>query len=165
MRKVKIACAAIIAATSLSACGGTAQSQTDATAAAVSEETVEYTEEETTEAIVEEVTTEAETEAETVAIGTPAVIGNWTVTVDNVQTLDSVPDEYGQFNADEGNKYLLISLTAANDGKEADTFMPSYGMSNDISAKVLYGDGYEFTQTQLLGYSKSMMNSTINPLS
>ena len=43
--------------------------------------------------------------------------------------------------------------------------MPSFGMADDIAAKILYGDGYEFTQTQLLGYSNSIMDSTINPLS
>ena len=38
-------------------------------------------------------------------------------------------------------------------------------MNDDVSAKVLYGDGYEFSLTQLMGYSKDLISSTINPLS
>lgn len=112
-----------------------------------------------------EETTQEETEAQAISIGTAGTIGDWTITVDNVQILTTVPDGYVEFNADEGNQYLLISLTATNEGKEAGRFMPSFGMTDDISAKVIYGDGYEYTQTNLMGYSKSMMDSTINPLS
>ncbi len=60
---------------------------------------------------------------------------------------------------------MLVTATAENTGKEADTFLPSFGLNDDVSAKVLYGDGYEFSLTQLLGYSKDLINSTINPLS
>lgn len=124
----------------------------------------ETTEAETTE---EETTTEAETEAvsETVPLGESAKIGEWTVTVNNMQILDSVPDTYGQFSPDEGNKYLLITLTASNEGKKAETFISTFPMEDEISAKVLFGDGYEFSQTNLMGYTKSIISSSVNPLS
>ncbi|WP_164473180.1 DUF4352 domain-containing protein [Clostridium sp. E02] len=119
------------------------------------------------EVTTSEETTEAETEAvsETIPLGESAKIGEWTVTVNNMQILDTVPDTYGQFNPDEGNKYLLITLTASNEGKKADTFLSTFPMEDDISAKVLFGDGYEFSQTNLLGYTKSIVSSSVNPLS
>ena len=165
MKKAKLILTAIVAAT-LTACGGTSveettTSQTTTEATAQPEDTIAET---TIPETIEE-TTEEETEAAAIAIGAPGTIENWTITIDNVQTLATVPDGYVEFNADDGSKYLLISLTASNEGKEAGRFMPSFGMADDIAAKILYGDGYEFTQTQLLGYSNSIMDSTINPLS
>lgn len=165
MKKAKLVTMALIATAALTACGGTSTEETTTQAATeATEQSEDATEEATTEETTEE-ETEAETQSESVAVGTPAKLGDWTITVDNVQMLDAVPDGYGEFTPDDGNKYLLVSLTAANDGKEAGRFMPSFGLSDDMSAIVIYGDGYEFVQTQLMGYSKSMTDSTINPLS
>lgn len=155
---VPVLCAVALSTT---ACGSNASSEkaetttTEATTAA-----------ETTTA--EETTTAPETEAaaQTVPIGQAAKIGEWTVTVSNMQILDSIPDNYGSFSPDEGNKYLLVTMTASNEGKQADSFLPSYPMDDDdTTAKILYGDGYEFIHTNLLGYSKSMLSTTVNPLS
>lgn len=165
MKKAKLILTAIVAAT-LTACGGTSAEET--TTSQTTTEATEQPEDTVAETTIPETieeTTEEETEAAAIAIGAPGTIENWTITIDNVQTLATVPDGYVEFNADDGNKYLLISLTASNEGKEAGRFMPSFGMADDIAAKILYGDGYEFTQTQLLGYSNSIMDSTINPLS
>ena len=98
-------------------------------------------------------------------MGQTAPLNNWNITVSNMQILESIDDGYGSFVPEEGNKYLLVTVTAENTGKEADTFLPSFGLNDDVSTKVLYGDGYEFSLTQLLGYSKDLINSTINPLS
>ena len=165
MKKAKLILTAIVAA-ALTACGGTSAEET--TTSQTTTEAIEQPEDTVTETTIPETieeTTEEETEAAAIAIGAPGTIENWTITIDNVQTLATVPDGYVEFNADDGSKYLLISLTASNEGKEAGRFMPSFGMADDIAAKILYGDGYEFTQTQLLGYSNSIMDSTINPLS
>lgn len=157
---VSLLCVATITAT---ACGSkaTAEKGENTSKAEVTEETTEV---ETTE---EETTTEAETEAvsETIPLGESAKIGEWTVTVNNMQILDTVPDTYGQFSPDEGNKYLLITMTASNEGKKAESFISTFPMDDEISAKVLFGDGYEFSQTNLLGYTKSIVGSTVNPLS
>lgn len=162
MRKTKIAIATITIGCALTACGG--NSQTSTTAAITAIESATETE---AEATVAETTTEPETTAaiETMAMGQTATLKNWNITVTNMQMLESIDDGYGSFKPDDGNKYLLVTATAENTGKEADTFLPSFGMADDVSAKVLYGDGYEFSLTQLLGYSKDLINSTINPLS
>ncbi|WP_077612492.1 DUF4352 domain-containing protein [Clostridium sp. Marseille-P2415] len=154
---VPVLCAVALSAT---ACGSNA-----------APEKAETTTTETTTAAetttVDETTTAPETEAapQTIPMGQAAKIGEWNVTVSNMQILDNIPDGYGSFSPDAGNKYLLVTMTVSNEGKQADSFLPSFSMGDDTSAKVIYGDGYEFTQTNLLGYSKSMTDSTINPLS
>ena len=55
-------------------------------------------------------------------------------------------------------------MTVTNNGKETDRFLPSFGYGDDVYVKMLYGDGYEFSAVNLLGYSKDMHDSTINPL-
>ena len=66
---------------------------------------------------------------------------------------------------EEGNKFIQVFVTVNNDGKQADRFLPSYSIGDDVNAKILYSDGYEFTATNLLGYSNDLHDSTINPLS
>ena len=99
-------------------------------------------------------------------IGDAAVLKDWKITISNMQIQDSIDSDYGTFKPnDEGNKYLLISATAENTGKQAGKFMPSVGFGDDVGTKLLFGDGYEFTATNLLGYSNDMHDSTVNPLS
>lgn len=155
MKKTKLLATVMLTSVILAGCGN---SSTETT---VAETTATET----------EVTTVAETEApteeviENTPMGTTASLANWDITVSSMQMMDIIPDGYGQYEAESGNKYMLVTLTAANNGKEADTFLPSFSTSDEVRVKVLYGDGYEFQQTNLLGYSKSMVDSHINPLS
>lgn len=158
MKKMKLVVATATLSCVLVACGG--NTQTSTTAATTTAESI-------SETTATETTTAPETTVatEVVAMGQTTSLKNWNITVTNMQMLESIEDGYGSFNPDDGNKYMLVTITAENTGKEADTFLPSFGMNEDVSAKVLYGDGYEFSLTQLLGYSKDLINSTINPLS
>lgn len=158
MKKRKFFIATVMLGCILTACNGDASNTTSTTTSSIADETTSV---ETSEAE----TTEAETESSAHAMGETAPLKNWNITVSNVQILDSVENGYGHFDPEEGNKYLLVTATAENTGKEADTFLPSFAMNSDVSAKVLYGDGYEFSMTQLIGYSRDLINSTINPLS
>lgn len=161
----------LLAVTTISVACGSGGPKTSETTAALETEisttATETTEEVTEETTTEEETTEPETEAplETVPIGEVAMLNNWNITVDEVQIMQSVPDNYGKFDAGEGNQYLLVSVSVSNEGKEAGIFLKSFGLSDDVSTLVIYGDGYEFSPTMLLGYSKSMVDSSINPLS
>ena len=103
--------------------------------------------------------------ADTIQIGEAGVLGDWGITASDAQYLDSIPDGYGSFSPDDGNKYLVVSISVTNNGKSASNFLPSFGMNNDVRAKILYGDGYEFSTTQLLGYSRNLHNESLNPLS
>jgi hypothetical protein len=144
---------------SASACGSkTSAPKTEST-------TTETTVAETT--TIEETTTVPETEAasQTIPMGQATKMGEWNITVNNMQIVENIPDGYGKFTPDAGNKYLLVTMSVSNEGKQANSFLPSFSMGDNIDAKIVYGDGYEFTKTNLLGYSKSLLDSTINPLS
>lgn len=114
---------------------------------------------------VEEVV-EPEPVSETLSLGETGTLGDWEVTVSKIEFLDSIQNgDFISFNPDEGNKFAVVSLTISNQGKESDTFLPSIGMGDDVSAKILYGDGYEFSSTYLLGYELELHDASLNPLS
>lgn len=159
MKKSRMAMLIFASAAVLSACGGSATQEAEATTQAVE------TTGSATEASTEAETTAAETTASEIPMGQTATIDCWDITVSQMQILDAVSNGYGQFEPGEGNKYLLISLSAANNGKESASFLPSFSMTDDIRAKLIYGDGYEFDQTNLIGYDRSMLDCVINPLS
>lgn len=99
-------------------------------------------------------------------IGDNATLGDWEVSVTDVKFVESITADYGTFSPDsEDSKYVQLFVIVTNNGKQADNFLPSFGFGDDVNAKVLYGEGYEFSATNLLGYSKEMHDSTINPLS
>ena len=99
-------------------------------------------------------------------IGETAELRDWGIIVSDMQIVPSIDENYGTFKPDqEGAQYAKVSVNVTNNGKTSDTFLPSYGMGDDVNAKILFGDGYEFSATILLGYSADMHDSTINPLS
>ena len=107
-----------------------------------------------------------ETEEVVYNVGEVAQLKDWEITVTDIQIVDSIAADYGSFNPnEEGNKYVQVFVAVENKGKQADHFLPSFGYGDDVSSKILYGDGYEFTATQLLGYSNDLHDSTVNPLS
>lgn len=119
-----------------------------------------------------EATTEAETteaasaSGSILAIGEEGTLKDWSVVVTNAEITDSIKEnDYYGFSPEEGNKYMAIDVTVSNNGKNAANFLPSFGMGDDISAKVLYQGDYEFSATNLLGYSKSLYDTSVNPLS
>ena len=98
--------------------------------------------------------------------GNSASLKDWTINVTDAQIVDSIAADYGSFEPkEEGNKFIQVFVTVNNDGKQADRFLPCYSIGDDVNAKILYSDGYEFTATNLLGYSNDLHDSTINPLS
>ena len=119
-----------------------------------------------------EATTEAETteaasaSGSVLAIGEEGTLKDWSVVVTNAEITDSIKEnDYYGFSPEEGNKYIAIDVTVSNNGKNAANFLPSFGMGDDVSAKVLYQGDYEFSATNLLGYSKSLYDTSVNPLS
>nr|WP_304058265.1 DUF4352 domain-containing protein [Enterocloster clostridioformis] len=104
-----------------------------------------------------EATTEAETteaaaaSSSVLAIGEEGTLKDWSIVVTNAEIADSIKEnDYYGFSPEEGNKYMAIDVTVSNNGKNAANFLPSFGMGDDISAKVLYQGDYEFSATNLL---------------
>lgn len=90
---------------------------------------------------------------------------NFEIIVNSVEAKSEIPNgNYTKFKPDEGNKYLTVNLTVKNVSKESATFLPYVGMTKDLHAKIMYQD-YEYSGTNLLGYSEDLHNSHLNPLS
>lgn len=111
-------------------------------------------------------TEDSQTEEPPLELNSSASLNDWTITVTDAQIVDSISSGYITFSPnEEGNKFIQVYVTAENNGKQADNFLPSFGMADDVNAKVLYSDGYEFSATNLMGYENDLHNSHINPLS
>ncbi len=114
----------------------------------------------------EEDTLPEKTEESPLEMNSNAALKDWTITVTDAQIVDSISSGYIVFSPnEEGNKFIQVYVTAENNGKQADNFLPSFGMADDVNAKVLYSDGYEFSATNLMGYNNDLHDSNINPLS
>lgn len=99
------------------------------------------------------------------ATGTEFSLGDWAITVSSMEFLSVIPNGYLQFEPTEGNQFLIVHTSVTNNGKESDTFLPSFAITGDVTATVLFGDGYEFTPTSLLGYEDGLHDTALNPLS
>lgn len=109
---------------------------------------------------------EPEEEEKIYNIGETATLKDWDISVTDVQIVESIAADYGSFSPDEeGNRYVQVFATITNNGKQAGSFLPMIGMGDDVSVKVLFGDGYEFASVNLLGYSNDLHDSKVNPLS
>ena len=171
MKKKLLVVFGVLLAFSIAACGGNSDAANKENASVEAENTEEAPADdaETSEITDDSVETETESaEAEEVVynIGEVAQLKDWEITITDIQIVDSIAADYGSFNPnEEGNKYVQVFATVENKGKQAGSFLPSFGFGDDVSAKLLFGDGYEFVASQLLGYSNDLHDSTVNPLS
>lgn len=69
-----------------------------------------------------------------------------------------------KFDPDSGNQYAVVSMTVENTGKTSASFLPTFSMNEDVSAKIIYNKDYEYSATQLLGYDLDLHDSSLNPL-
>jgi len=113
----------------------------------------------------EDTSTQEETET-MYTFGETANLKDWSITVTDMSIVDSIKIDFLEYtpSADD-SLYLVVYATATNNGKKADTFLSDFPMSNDVIAKAIYSDGYEFTASDFLGYEHDFHYSAINPLS
>lgn len=124
---------------------------------------VEASKPEELETTVEQEEEEKET---TYNIGDSAQLKDWEISVTDMKIVETIAMDYGSFSPKEnGNKYVQVFAIVNNNGKQAERFLPLIGIGDNVNAKVLYGDGYEFSATNLLGYDNDLHDSTVNPLS
>ena len=66
-------------------------------------------------------------------IGDSALLKDWNINVTDAQTVDSISSGYIVFSPkEEGNKFLQVYVTVENKGKQADNFLPSFGLRDDV---------------------------------
>lgn len=98
------------------------------------------------------------------SIGDTIQTENWEITVNSAEAMDSIKDDFGSYKPDDGNKYIVVNVTAKNLDTDANTFLPSFALASSISAKLQYQE-YEFSGTNLMGYDEDLHNTYLNPLS
>ena len=147
----------VVAVLSVMAIGGTACSSNTATEPAVKNDTATGTT--TTEN--PEATTEA---TASLALGETGTIGDWNVTVTGSKTDKRVDENMMYFEASESNQYIMIDVTVENTGKQAASFLSMVTVDGDPNAKLIYGDGYEYKPTGLMGSEKDLQDVFVNPL-
>lgn len=109
----------------------------------------------------------SEPEEKAISFGTEAMLNNWAVTVNGVDYVNSIDDgSFRTFTPDEGSKFARVNLTVTNKGSEMDTFFPAYSFYADVDAAIFYGENreYEYSPSNLLGYSDDLHDTTLNPL-
>ena len=98
--------------------------------------------------------------------GDTVMLGNWEITLVGCEITEGVQNgAYTVFKADEGNRYVVVTLTVKNTGTTSDRFLPSFSMGDGVRAKLLYQGEYEFSATNLLGHSDELHDKSLNPLS
>ncbi len=109
--------------------------------------------------------TAPETEGEsTYSVGDTAELEHWSITLDNFELTTKIDGDYSvSYSPEDGAKYGVVSLTVVNNDTTSDTFLPSFAMNDDVKGKIYSGE-YEFSASNLLGYSSDMHDASLNPL-
>lgn len=108
-----------------------------------------------------------EPEETTLALGKKATIGDWKINAKSVSVKKQIQNgSYRYFQPSKGNTFIVVSLSARNEGKKEDEFLPRVGYKDTMSSATLYyEDEYEYSPTELLSYDKDMATVKIKPLS
>lgn len=162
MRKSSIAAAAIFCALCLCGCGTTTttqQSTSQSGSAAQNANTSAETQSDPTSSAED-----TSSEENTYKIGDTFQTDKWEITVKSITSTDEIRIDYGAYHPDEGEKYVLVELSAKNISKNSETFLPAFVSSKDIKATLTYQD-YNFIATKLFGYKEDLLETSINPLS
>lgn len=165
--KKKIFALCVAACLILSACGAesgessSASSDTSGSSGSSSQENTSAS----TSADVSSVENETESEVSELQIGDTAELGDWSISVTGFELTTKIDNGYTYFSPGEGNQYGVVSVTVTNNGTEADSFLPSFGFGDDVTAKIYYNGQYEYSSTQLLAYDKDLHDEFLNPLS
>lgn len=164
MKKRIIAPICVALVLGATACGSSSNESTTTTTA-VAETTVEETAETTEAETTEEVTTQVEPEETNLTLGEMTTLGDWEITANSYEVTKSISSSaYTSFKADEGSSYVVVNVTVKNTGTSAASFLPSFTMGDDVMAKIIYQDKYEYSSSQLLAYSDDLHSAHLNPL-
>lgn len=104
-------------------------------------------------------------EGNALSLGESVELGDWSISVTAFELSTKLSDKLFSYAPDEGNQYAVVSVSVANNGAEADTFLPSFGFGDDIFAKIMYDKQYTYSSTNLLTYDADLHDEFLNPLS
>lgn len=99
------------------------------------------------------------------SLGDKTTIGDWKVTVKKVTVKSKINNgQYRVFKPDKGKKFVYVTMTVKNTGKEEATFLPRIGYADTMVSAKLYFKDYEYKATTLMSYDKDLLEKSIQPL-
>lgn len=74
--------------------------------------------------------------------------------------------KYQYFKPGKGKSFVILSLSARNNGKKIAQFLPRIGYKNEaVITTLCYKDEYEYSPTELISYDKDLTTKKVQPLS
>lgn len=97
------------------------------------------------------------------ALGKKGTAGDWKICAKKASVKTTINNgSYRQYKPGKGKSFVVISLSARNNSKKSEQFLPRLGYENKmISAALIYQDKKEYAPTQLIGYSKDLVTATV----
>ena len=101
------------------------------------------------------------------ALGKKGSIGDWDIRVKKAEIRTKIKNgKYRVFEPDKGEKFVTITATVRNKGKEKSSFLPRVGYKDKmLTATLYYKEKYEYQPLELLSYDKDLVGTQVNPLS
>lgn len=101
-----------------------------------------------------------------VALGKKGTAGDWKIGVKSVSVKTKINNgKYRQYKPGKGKSFVVVSLSAKNNGKKMTEFLPRVGLVDKaVTATLIYQDKYEYSPTELLSYDKDLTTKKIQPL-
>ncbi len=98
-------------------------------------------------------------------LGKKGTVGNWDIKVKKAAIKKKIKNgSYRYFDPGKGNRFVVVSLSAKNNGEEAEQLLPLMGFEGKMVTAVLTDEnGEEYKATQLIGYSKDITTESIKP--
>lgn len=106
-------------------------------------------------------------EAETLSLGKKTTLGDWKICAKKATVKQKIKNgKYQYYKPGKGKSFVVISLSARNNGKKTAAFLPRIGYKNEaVFSTLCYKDEYEYSPTELLSYDKDLTTEKIQPLS
>lgn len=100
------------------------------------------------------------------SLGDKATLGDWKVIVKKAEVKSKITNgKYYVFKPGKGNKFICITATVRNNGKEETAFLPRVGYADKSNfARIYYQDKYEYKPSDLINYDKDLLATEIKPL-
>lgn len=106
-----------------------------------------------------------DTEEKQLSLGDKGTIDSWKVTVKKAEVKSQIRNgKYYVFKPEKGSKFICVTASVTNKGKEEATFLPRIGLSNKIITAQLYYEDYEYKSSSLMNYDKDLLEKKIKPL-
>lgn len=97
------------------------------------------------------------------SLGKKSTAGDWKICAKKASVKTMINNgSYRQYKPGKGKSFVVISLSARNNSKKSEQFLPRLGYENKmISATLIYQGKKEYAPTQLIGYSKDLVTATV----